>query len=156
MKFSYAALVKKAESRPPGYLEEILSLGTRDGDHVILTEENYAIMYQKYNSGAVPPPKIASATQAAPVVSNIPPKYPTITTQAKSAATSVANWATSGFRLTTPEEYQARLEICKGCEFWDAEALSGTGRCKKCGCSTKAKLKMATEKCPIDKWGKIV
>jgi hypothetical protein len=30
--------------------------------------------------------------------------------------------------------------------------MRGTGRCSKCGCSTWAKLRMASEKCPIDKW----
>ncbi len=69
-----------------------------------------------------------------------------------SVSKSAVNWAKSGFQTASNEQFNERLEICKKCDFWDGAALADTGRCKKCGCSTMAKLKMATEKCPIDKW----
>jgi hypothetical protein len=72
-----------------------------------------------------------------------------------SLAKSVADWKKSGFSTATAEKLADRLDICKGCEFWDGEAFAGTGKCKKCGCSTQAKLRMATSKCPIDKWGTV-
>ena len=65
---------------------------------------------------------------------------------------SATNWAKSGFPIPDPETFNARLETCKGCEFWDESGFVNTGRCQKCGCSTQAKLRMATEKCPIGKW----
>jgi hypothetical protein len=65
---------------------------------------------------------------------------------------SLSNFISSGFPIPDPETYNARLETCKGCEFWDESGFAKTGRCKKCGCSTQAKLRMATEKCPIGKW----
>jgi hypothetical protein len=65
---------------------------------------------------------------------------------------SATNWAKSGFQTADSETFNARLETCKGCEFWDAAGMAGTGRCQKCGCSTQAKLRMSTEKCPIGKW----
>jgi hypothetical protein len=89
----------------------------------------------------------------------IPPKptsYPTADEMAKNLANSMANWAKKGFKLATSEQVAARLEVCKACPEWDGEALAGTGRCRKCGCSTQAKLRLATEKCPIDKWGPVV
>jgi hypothetical protein len=72
--------------------------------------------------------------------------------QVKSLAKAITKWGSSGFQITDPSVFNQRMTTCKGCEFWDSEALNGTGRCKKCGCSTWAKLRMATEKCPIGKW----
>lgn len=65
---------------------------------------------------------------------------------------AIGRWGASGFSTVTPEILSERLEICKGCEFWDRTGFAGTGSCRKCGCSTQAKLRMATEKCPIGKW----
>ena len=67
-------------------------------------------------------------------------------------AKATAKWAKEGMPITDEETLKVRLETCKGCEFWDESGFAKTGRCKKCGCSTQAKLRMATEKCPIDKW----
>jgi len=58
----------------------------------------------------------------------------------------------SGFKSTPPEALAAREDTCRACPEWDAAALNNTGRCRKCGCSTWAKLRMATERCPLGKW----
>lgn len=79
-------------------------------------------------------------------------KAPPLIKQIKSFGRSMAKWAVSGFRRTSERVYNQRLNVCKGCEFWDKEAFLGAGRCLKCGCSTKAKLRLKTEKCPIGKW----
>lgn len=65
---------------------------------------------------------------------------------------SSISWAKSGFRVVDDEILNKRKEICKNCEFWDRGAFNYTGKCKKCGCSTWAKLRMESEKCPINKW----
>jgi hypothetical protein len=88
-------------------------------------------------------------------VNDVKPVYPPAKRMATSLAQSVTQWVKNGFKLTPEDKLQERLDICKGCEFWDKEALGGTGRCRKCGCSTQAKLRLAHEKCPIDKWGPI-
>lgn len=41
----------------------------------------------------------------------------------------------------------ARLEICKGCEFYGAGV-----KCGKCGCKFRAKVTDAKEVCPLGKW----
>lgn len=84
-----------------------------------------------------------------------PPKIetPSIGEMVVSVGKSLTKWVGSGFSKSTQEVIDTRLSICKGCEFWDAQALNGGGRCLKCGCSTWAKLRMASEKCPLDKWG---
>lgn len=85
-------------------------------------------------------------------------KPPTLPEMARSLAGSVAGWAKSGFQVTDEVMLASRLEICRGCEFWDASGFAGTGRCQKCGCSTQAKLRMATASCPLNppKWGPAV
>ena len=65
---------------------------------------------------------------------------------------ALVGFTASGFSVTEPEELEFRLKTCKGCEFWDESGFVNTGRCAKCGCSTQAKLRMATEKCPVGKW----
>jgi predicted Zn-ribbon and HTH transcriptional regulator len=61
-------------------------------------------------------------------------------------------FARSGFATAPLKILATREAACRACEWWDAQALKGTGRCKKCGCSTWAKLRMATERCPMGKW----
>ena len=80
---------------------------------------------------------------------------PSLTQMASTFLGSALRWAKSGLQTVTTEQFYSRVEICKGCEFWEGSGFAGTGRCKKCGCSTQAKLRMATEKCPIDKWGPV-
>jgi hypothetical protein len=71
---------------------------------------------------------------------------------AASLGGSMAQWAAGGFQLATPENLASRLEACRLCEFWDADGFGHTGRCLRCGCSTQAKLRMATSSCPVGKW----
>jgi hypothetical protein len=80
---------------------------------------------------------------------------PNVAVMAQTFMKSMGSWAKSGFKTVTEEQLKERLEICAKCEFWDKNSFAGTGRCLKCGCSTQAKLRLATEKCPIDKWGKL-
>jgi hypothetical protein len=72
--------------------------------------------------------------------------------QCASASAAVSRFARSGFAATPPEILAAREATCRACPEWDAAALNATGRCRKCGCSTWAKLRMATERCPLGKW----
>ena len=64
-------------------------------------------------------------------------------------AHSIAPWAINGFKLVDEATLASRLDIFKGCEFWDQAGFAGTGKCKKCGCSTQAKLRMDTSTCPL-------
>jgi hypothetical protein len=80
---------------------------------------------------------------------------PSVATQLKSLAEAAKSYASSGFKNCEEYQYQARLAICNGCEFYDRNAFMGAGRCLKCGCSG-LKLKIAASKCPIDKWGPVV
>ena len=71
---------------------------------------------------------------------------------AKNLANSMGSWARAGFKVTDDVTLNKRMAQCKACPEWDKDGMGGTGRCRKCGCSTQAKLRMASEKCPIGKW----
>jgi len=77
---------------------------------------------------------------------------PSIPQMATSLGGSIAKFARSGFTTTTTEVLANREATCRGCDMWDAKAVNETGRCRKCGCATWAKLRMASEKCPLGKW----
>lgn len=79
-------------------------------------------------------------------------KYPALKQMVSGLSRSITKWAVGGFKIVDERIFEQRLDQCRLCEFWDSKALNGGGRCKKCGCSTWAKLKLATEKCPIGKW----
>jgi hypothetical protein len=83
------------------------------------------------------------------------PQHPSLPQMAASFAGSMVGWAKGGFQVTDEETLAERLAICKGCEFWDQSGYGGTGRCQNCGCSTWGQLRMATKKCPIEKWGPV-
>jgi hypothetical protein len=78
---------------------------------------------------------------------------PNATQMAKTVVVAAAKWAVSGFSAASEEEITKRKSICAECEHWSAGAFKQTGRCNKCGCSTWAKIRMATESCPEGKWG---
>ena len=69
---------------------------------------------------------------------------------AKHFAESMKTWAKQGFNVSQ-EAYNKRMDICKGCEFWDDSAMAGYGKCFKCGCG-RGKHWLPHEKCPIGKW----
>jgi hypothetical protein len=73
----------------------------------------------------------------------------------KTAAIAGKNFVKSGMKFVTEEQFEAREAICKGCEYWNPKGYGNTGQCLKCGCATKAKLRLASESCPLQKWVKI-
>ena len=45
---SFEQLKKKANKRPSGYIEDVLSFSTQDGDVLQLTDENWTKLREKY------------------------------------------------------------------------------------------------------------
>ncbi len=54
------------------------------------------------------------------------------------------------------EDFNRRLEVCKGCDKLDMSAMGETGACMACGCAVQTKLRIIHETCPLDKWGSLV
>ncbi len=140
-KFSIADLKESSTNKPEGYYEEVLLFCERDGDTLKMPIDKWIEMRDKYTHSA-----------RINLREGIRQQTPDLKEMAKSATKSMANWASSGFKIAPKEVYDQRLNECKTCPHWDYEALANTGRCKVCGCSTVAKLRLATEKCPIGKW----
>lgn len=72
-------------------------------------------------------------------------------TKARRLKDELRGWARAGFPQVTRETRQKRKAICYACPHWNPEGNIGLGACRKCGCS-RAKLYLATAKCPIGKW----
>ena len=70
---------------------------------------------------------------------------------AKNFTREIAQWVRKGVPVVPQEVFEQRVKECTSCEFFNAEAFGGRGKCNKCGCSS-FKLFLATTKCPIDKW----
>jgi Family of unknown function (DUF6171) len=84
--------------------------------------------------------------------SNKPPQMPSIGAMASNLARSVANnvqsvAAGNPLRLDDSAATQ-RLNICRGCEFFNGAEQ----RCTKCGCFMAVKTYLKAEKCPVGKW----
>lgn len=59
---------------------------------------------------------------------------------------AMKEWVKQGLPVVDKNEQQRRLDICERCPFF-----TGT-TCKLCGCFTKFKTKLLTEKCPDGRW----
>lgn len=55
-----------------------------------------------------------------------------------------------GIDQRTPEEIEAALKICAGCEKLVMD--KGRARCGQCGCVLQYKSRLRAWKCPLDKW----
>jgi len=73
-----------------------------------------------------------------------------------SYAQAVARWMAAGRPTRSAEEIARLLAICRACPHYDPKAQI----CRVCGCRTtdaasawRNKLAMATEECPMGKWG---
>ena len=82
---------------------------------------------------------------------------PSLLTQISTATRDLSEWAKKGFEQASVTEFERRLNVCRSCEFWDSSGFANSGKCKKCGCSTQAKLRLATASCPLDPplWGSV-
>jgi hypothetical protein len=78
---------------------------------------------------------------------------PTLADMAEHLGGAMVAWAARGFPIAPRDLRMQRLAICRACEHWREEARFGLGKCAhpSCGC-TKAKLFLATERCPVRKW----
>jgi len=71
---------------------------------------------------------------------------PSLLTQAGNLAMAGVDAVASGFKLRSSEEQAACLAICRDCPLYQ------DGRCTECGCFVAAKVKLFSQKCPLEKW----
>lgn len=80
---------------------------------------------------------------------------PGLTEMVTSFSGDMLKWASAKFARATQQEIDERLATCRACDWWDPKAYGGTGKCRKCGCSTWAKIRLKTSSCPIGLWNRI-
>jgi len=75
-------------------------------------------------------------------------------------AAGTAKYMTGRGRVS-PEVYEARAQVCRGCNDNIHREADGLGRCgplfsagENCACVLRRKLKLANAHCPLNKWGK--
>ncbi len=77
-------------------------------------------------------------------------QVPSIFQKAVNFGQAALRHAATGFQQVSEEEYQRRLEVCQGCEFFRNNS------CMKCGCqvagSLLSKARWASSVCPEKKW----
>lgn len=122
MTFTLDQLRKREKTRPVGYYEDVVSRGVIIGDSIELSETAYEELKAKYD-----------------------PDHIGLSALIKNFATAIARWAARGFPVVSKDQFDQRLNVCRGCDQW-------TGlTCRKCGC-TGLKHWLATERCPLGKW----
>lgn len=119
--------IQKAD-RPPQYYNDVISSGTISGGYVLLENDKYVELANKYREIKQP--------DKSPI---------------ENFKESMSRWVDAGLPVISDEEFDRRLSICRSCEFWKEGGNLYLGKCEKCGC-TKFKLKLATESCPIGNW----
>lgn len=75
------------------------------------------------------------------------PELPPVKVQAVNLIKAVAKRA-KNLKNVTEDQKKERLQICKGCEFFNVRKQ----RCGKCGCKLKLKAGWLSESCPVGKW----
>lgn len=81
-------------------------------------------------------------------------KSPGFVDLANNLTKSLIEWQRAGRPVVTSEQWNTRLTICRGCEYWREFKETKIAKCMKCGCSS-GKLLLSTSKCPLNppKWG---
>ncbi len=109
---------------------------TLDWCQLYLTRENYKRGWDKE--------AVEGSTEAAV-------ELPPIREQVVGFMTSLARFASDGFRRVDKQEFERRVDICVACKFF-IRRRGKSGRCKKCGCYSKLKARGRIWTCPEDKW----
>lgn len=65
--FTLSSIRKLASERPAGYVEDVLSHGTVEGERVVLSDDAYNTLFIKYRGQPPKPAPVASAATVPPV-----------------------------------------------------------------------------------------
>lgn len=95
-----------------------------------------------------------AARQAAPVAPPIQATPAQI--KARNLLYALRRWKREGYRLATKPQRNVRAAICSACPYWHPAGNLWLGECRAPGCGcTRAKIWLASEKCPLGKWARI-
>ena len=127
-------LKEVAQSRPAGYLEDVISQGTVDGAWLELTIDAHAALVLKYAPKPTPPS---------------PPSLMTKVATLANAVTSEVSAIVAGEPPLTPDELSSRISLCHApCDDFN----EANNTCKLCGCYLPAKARFRSQNCPAGRW----
>lgn len=145
----------------PEQARDILSKTAANDILKTFSPSDINVLVGKAGKLQLPPPNIpsvivlqSSTNSIEPVI--VPkPQYapPPLIQQAKNITMSMVDWAKDGFKNVNDEIFWQRINICRGCPWWEDYGNDMIGRCKKCGCTT-GKHRQAASQCPLNppKW----
>ncbi len=146
MKTSIKTIIDAFRHYPRGTCVKILEQGARcDDDTVEFSPQVYKKLCVEYGDtfSGLSDKKDEAFNEAGPTIGEMVVTF----------AGAVSTWAKAGFPIVESEEFERRLSVCRGCEYFDEKARFGAGKCKAhgCGCTT-LKLWLQTEDCVKKKW----
>jgi hypothetical protein len=128
MRLRIAKIHEAAMSRPPNYVQAVLSRGVVDGEWLEISDEALADLRQQFRQ--TPPPVAEMAVNLA------------------RAAADEAKAIFAGALAVPQESIASRMETCRACEHF----IRDQNRCALCGCFAELKARMRSQHCPVGKW----
>ena len=128
MRLRIAKIHEAAMSRPPNYVQSVLSRGVVDGEWLEISDEALADLRQQFRP--------------------TPPPVPELAVNLARAAADEAKAIFSGALAVPYESVASRMETCRACEHFIREQ----NRCALCGCFAELKARMRSQHCPVGKW----
>jgi hypothetical protein len=147
MKINLIELKEKSKNRPEDYYDTVISSGNILNGFLYITPEVYKELLKKYDPTSYALKSPVSSCCGTPNIA-MPPISQQIKTAGKAMLNVVSNTLSGKQVLCDAETIEKRKNICFNCEFWNKEHA----RCKVCGCYTKLKQQLASEKCPKNLW----
>ena len=129
MKLRVSKIHEAAASRPPGYVETVLSRGTVKGEWLEIDPETLADLRDRFRPKTPPPVSVMAANLAR-------------------AAAAEVKARIAGTPPLDPEEIERRMATCRECENF----IHGQNRCALCGCFAALKSRLRSQHCPVGKW----
>ena len=128
MRLRIAKIHEAAMSRPPNYVQSVLSRGVVDGEWLEISDEALADLRQQFRP--------------------TPPPVPELAVNLARAAADEAKAIFSGALAVPQESIASRMETCRACEHF----IRDQNRCALCGCFAELKARMRSQHCPVGKW----
>jgi hypothetical protein len=128
MRLRITKIHEAAMSRPPNYVQSVLSRGVVDGEWLEISDEALADLRQQFRP--------------------TPPPVPEMDVNLARAAANEAKAIFSGALAVPQESIASRMETCRACEHF----ICDQNRCALCGCFAALKARMRSQHCPVGKW----
>ncbi len=128
MRLRIAKIHEAAMSRPPNYVQSVLSRGVVDGEWLEISDEALADLRQQFRP--------------------TPPPIPEMAVNLARAAADEVKAIFSGALAVPHESVASRMETCRACEHF----IRDQNRCALCGCFAELKARMRSQHCPVGKW----